>query len=415
MNRPPEEPAESNPGALQGIRILDLTRVLAGPYCSMVLSDYGAEIIKIERPGSGDDTRQWGPPWLGKESAYFLSVNRNKQSVTIDLKHPEGQAIVRRLAAKSDVLIENFKPGTATRLGLGYEQLSTDHPGLVYCSITGYGQNGPYRDRPGYDFMIQAQGGLMSITGPATGKPHKVGVAIVDISTGLFAATAILAALHARKQNGQGQHIDVSLFDSQIAWLANVGQAYLSTKQPPKRYGNQHPNIVPYQTFSTTDGQVAIAVGNDNQYQRFCTAIGHQELWSDSRFQTNDGRVTHRQQLIPLLSEILRSKPSDYWLDVLLDARIPVSPINNIPAALHEPQIDAREMVQTVIHDTLGEVDLVGPVAKFSRTPATIRSAPPTLGAQTNQVLGRLLDLDDRQLLELEQRGITEPQEEEQG
>ena len=246
----------------------------------MVLSDYGAEVIKVERPGTGDGTRQWGPPWVGSESAYFLSVNRNKKSVVLNLKEPAGQRVAGQLAAECDVLIENFKPGTAERMGLGYTSLAAGNPGLIYCSISGYGQTGPYRDRPGYDSMIQAQGGIMSITGPRAGDPQKVGVAIVDVSAGLFAATAILAALHARKENGEGQHIDVALLDSQVGWLANVAQNYLATGEPPRRYGNAHPNIVPYETFATQDGHLALAVGTDEQFERFCRAVDRADLWA---------------------------------------------------------------------------------------------------------------------------------------
>jgi crotonobetainyl-CoA:carnitine CoA-transferase CaiB-like acyl-CoA transferase len=392
---------------LVGIRVLDLSRVLAGPYCSMVLSDYGAEVIKVERPGSGDDTRQWGPPWVGSESAYFLSVNRNKKSVTLDLKRPEGAQMARRLAGRSDVLIENFKPGAADRMGLGYDDLAADNPGLVYCSISGYGRTGPYRDRPGYDFMIQAQGGVMSITGPADGEPHKVGVAIVDVSAGLFAATAVLAALHSRNETGSGQHIDVALLDSQVAWLSNVAQNYLATGDPPERHGNAHPNIVPYEAFPTADGQIALAVGNNSQFERFCSAVGRPDLWADERFRTNSLRVMHRV-LVPELQRLFETRATSEWLEVLLAAAIPASAINDIPSVLADPQVRARDMVQTAEHDTLGEIELVGPVAKFSATPAAVRTAPPVLGADTRAVLGELLGCDTAELDELERRGVIQ-------
>lgn len=373
----------------------------------MVLADYGAEIIKIERPGGGDGTRQWGPPWVGTESAYFLSVNRNKKSVTLDLKQPAGQELARRLASRSDVLIENFKPGTAERLGLGYPQLSSDNPALVYCSISGYGQTGPYRDRPGYDFMIQAQGGIMSVTGPSDGEPHKVGVAIVDISAGLFAATAILAALHSRKQTGLGQQVDVSLLDSQVAWLANVAQNYLTTGEPPVRHGNAHPNIVPYETFPTADSQIALAIGSDDQYQRFCQTVGRPDLWEDERFRTNHGRVTHRRELVVKLGQLFAQRSTAQWLDLLLATAIPASAINDIPTVLADPQVRAREMVQSADHATQGEIELLGPVAKFSRTPATVRTAPPTLGADTRSVLSEILDCTREELEEFERQGVT--------
>ncbi len=408
MSEPPDAAAQ---GALSGIRILDLSRVLAGPYCSMVLADYGAEVIKVEKPGSGDGTRQWGPPWVGSESAYFLSVNRNKKSITLDLKQAAGRDLARRLAKRSDVLIENFKPRTAARLGLGYPRLSTDNPGLIYCSISGYGQSGPYSDRPGYDAMIQAQGGIMSITGPRDGEPHKVGVAIVDISAGLFAATAILAALHSRQQTGTGQHIDVALLDSQVAWLANVAQNYLATGDPPSRHGNAHPNIVPYETLPTADGQLALAVGSDQQYERFCHAADRPDLWADLRFRSNDGRVTHRQELVPKLRRLLASKPTADWLRLLLAADIPASAVNDIPAVLADPQVRARGMVQSAEHPTLGKIDLLGPVAKLSATPATVRSAPPLLGADTEAVLGDLLGCSAAELQELAGQGVTQPRQ----
>ncbi len=396
-------------GALAGIRILDLSRILAGPYCSMVLSDYGAEVIKVERPGEGDGTRQWGPPWVETESAYFLSVNRNKKSIELDLTKPKGLELAQRLAQKSDVLIENFKPGTAERLGLGYATLEAENPGLVYCSISGYGQTGPYRHRPGYDFMIQAQGGLMSITGPSDGEPHKVGVAIVDVSAGLFAATAILAALQSRNTTGTGQHIDVALLDAQIAWLANVAQNYLATGEPPIRHGNAHPNIVPYETFSTADGQLALAIGTSEQFERFCRTVDRPDLWANDRFQTNSQRVTHRKELVPELQRLFETRPTSEWLDMLTDASIPVGPINDIPAVLADPHVRARGMIQSVQHATLGKVDLVGPVAKFSDTPAAVRSAPPLLGADTEAVLTEVLGCTAVEIEELSNEGVTSP------
>jgi crotonobetainyl-CoA:carnitine CoA-transferase CaiB-like acyl-CoA transferase len=376
--------------ALSDIHIVDLSRVLAGPFCTMVLSDYGAEVIKIEQPGVGDGTRQWGPPWIAGESAYFLSVNRNKRSMTLNLKTGKGQAIIKQLVAKADVLIENFTPGTMQRMGLDYERLSQDNPGLIYCSISGYGQTGPYRERPGYDFMIQAQGGIMSITGPAEGEPHKVGVAIVDITAGLFAATAILSALHHRERTGEGQYIDIALLDAQVAWLANVAHNYFATGGKPDRFGNAHPNIVPYETFPTADGHIALAVGSDGQYRRFCEVVERLELWQDERFQTNAGRVENRNILIPLLNELFQARTTAEWIDLLVEAGIPVGPINDIPAVLKDPQIAARQMVQEVEHATAGTIQLLGPVAKMSKTAVRIQRAPPALGADTEAVLGSL-------------------------
>jgi len=375
-----------NRGALSEIRVIDLSRVLAGPYCTMMLADYGADVIKIERPGVGDGSRAWGPPWVGEQSAYFLSVNRNKKSMTLNLKQAEGREILKKLVEGGDVLVENFKAGTMERLGLGYEALAGINPGLVYCAITGYGQNGPYRDRPGYDFIIQAQGGIMSITGPADGEPHKVGVAIVDVTAGLFAATAILAALQERERSGRGQYIDVALLDAQLAWLVNVAQNFFVTGETPGRYGNAHPNIVPYETFATADGFIAVGVGSDGQFRRLCAAIGWPDLWEDERFRTNDGRVRHRQTLVPILQGALRARTTEAWMARLLDAEVPAAPINDIPAIMADPQVAAREMVQEV-GGPQGRMRQVGPVAKLSRTPADVRSAPPLLGADTAAVL----------------------------
>lgn len=378
------------PHALTGLKVIDLSRVLAGPYCTMLLADYGAEVIKIEQPEVGDGTRQWGPPWLGDQSAYFLSVNRNKKSLTLNLKDPAGQNILHQLLADADLFIENFLPGTLQKMGLDYASLAEKYPHLIYCSISGYGQDGPYRDRPGYDFAIQAQGGLMSITGPAEGEPYKVGVAIADITTGLFAVNAILAALHYRTHSGRGQYIDVALLDAQIAWLANVAQNYLVTGQPAQRYGNAHPSIVPYETFPTADGYLALAVGTDGQYQRLCELGQQPHLAQDERFRQNSGRVHHRQELVPLLQEMFRMHPTAWWLEQLQESNIPCAPINDVATALHDPQVRARGMVQTVKHTTLGEIELLGPVAKLSETPAGVWAAPPVLGEQTEKILRQL-------------------------
>ena len=374
-------------GALDGIRVIDFTRVLAGPYCTMMLGDLGAEVIKIEQPGSGDGTRQWGPPWVGEESAYFLSTNRNKKSMTLNLKHKEGQRLAHELIASADILVENFRPGTTAKLGLDYEKLAAEYPSLIYCSITGYGKYGPYSDRPGYDFMIQAQGGILSITGPEDGPPSKVGVAIVDITAGLHATSAILAALYHRKETGEGQHIDIALFDTQVGWLANVAYNYFATGDPPKRYGNAHANIVPYETFSTSNGYVAVAVGTDAQFVRLCTAVGRTDLGEDPRYRTNADRVEHRDTLVPELQDVFRHQTASEWIELLLEHQIPVGPVNDIPTVLNDPQVLAREMVLEVEHSTLGPIQQLGPVPKLSRTPARVRKAPPTLGEDTESVL----------------------------
>lgn len=394
-------------GALADIRIIDLSRILAGPYCTMLLSDYGAEVIKVEQPHSGDGTRQWGPPWVNNESAYFLSVNRNKKSITLNLKTEEGQKILKQLALSADVLIENFKLGTMARLGLNYESLAKENPELIYCSITGYGQTGPYKERAGYDFMIQAQGGIMSLNGPEDGEPYKVGVAIVDITAGLFASNAILSALHHRQQTGEGQYIDVALLDSQLGWLANVAQNYFATGNTPQRFGNAHANIVPYETFPTADREIAVAVGADGQFKKLCTVADRLDLWEDERFQTNAGRVTHRVELVAKLQEMFRKRPSSEWIDLLISAKIPVAPINDIPTILADPQVAAREMVQEVAHETAGMIQLVGPVAKLSKTPAQIAAAPPTLGHHTNQVLAEILGYSAEQIASLRAKGVV--------
>lgn len=371
--------------ALNDIRVLDLSRVLAGPYCAQLLGDFGANVIKVEQPVVGDSTRQWGPPWVGEQSAYFLCANRNKRSLTLDLKSDEGVAILCKLIAQADVLIENFLPGVMDGWGLGYEALRQTSPRLICCSITGYGQTGPYREQAGYDFMIQAQGGLMSITGPADGEPVKVGVAITDVLTGLFAANAILAALHHRERSGEGQRIDVALLDAQVAALINVAHNYFATGEAPRRYGNAHANIVPYQSFATSDGHVALAVGTDAQFRRLCEVIGRDDVRDDPRFSTNPQRVAHRDVLIPLLAEEFRKRTTRQWLDAIQPANIPVSAIYDVPAILNDPHVLARGMVQQIEGMTL-----LGPVAKLGATPSTIRAAPPRLGEHTDDILREL-------------------------
>ncbi|MBX3054308.1 MAG: CoA transferase [Caldilineaceae bacterium] len=397
--------------ALADLMVLDLSRVLAGPYGTMVLGDFGAEVIKVEQPDRGDDTRHWGPPFSAHgQSAYFLSVNRNKRSITLNLKSEEGRAILRDLAAQADVLIENFKVGGMERLGLGYERLRADNPGLIYCSITGYGQTGPYKDRPGYDTVIQAQSGLMSITGPTEngedGDPFKVGVAIVDVTAGLFAVIGILSALHHRQTTGQGQHIDIALFDAQLGWLANVASNYLVSGQPPKRYANAHATIVPYQTFPTADGHLMLAVGNDGQFRALCRAMGMTALTDDPRFVTNPDRVANRAQLVPLLEETFRQRTTRRWIEGLLDADVPCGPVDDIPTALANPQAQAREMVQQVVDSSGDRISLVGPVIKMSETPPQIYSAPPRLGEQTAAVLREKLGFDGEKIEALRRAAV---------
>lgn len=391
---------------LAGLRVLDLSRVLAGPYCTMVLADYGADVVKVEEPGSGDGTRGWGPPWVGDQSAYFLTANRNKRSLTVDLKTTAGQQIVQQLALCSDVVVENFKVGDAARLGVDYATLAARNPRLVYCSITGYGQTGPAREQAGYDFVVQAQGGIMSITGPVEGEACKVGVAIADITAGLFAATAILAALHERATSGRGQWIDIALLDAQIAWLANVAQNYLVTGEPPRRYGNAHPSIVPYETFATADGHLALAIGTDEQFRKFCQAAGVPALAEEERFRTNQARVEHRSVLVPSLQALLRTRSTAAWLALCAEQKVPAGPINDIPAALADAQVRARGMVQEVEHPSVGRIALLGPVAKFERTPTTVRSAPPPLGFHTEEVLAELLGYTASQIARLRAQGV---------
>jgi len=387
---------------LAGVRVLDLSRVLAGPYCTMMLGDLGAEVIKIEAPGIGDDTRHWGPPFApGGESAYFLCVNRNKRSLTLNLKSERGRQILRELIHESDILVENFRVGTLEKWGLDYAALQELHPGLIYCTITGYGYTGPYRQLPGYDFIIQAQGGLMSITGPADGEPYKVGVAIADITAGLFACNAVMAALFEHQRSGRGQRIDISLLDSQIAWLANVGSNYLISGETPLRYGNAHPNIVPYQTFKASDGYFALAVGNDSQWKQFCEKIGHSEWAEDNRFQTNASRVENRITLISLLDDLFIREDISHWLSLLEDSGVPCGPINSIDQVLHDPQVFAREMVIEMPHPSAGSIKLVASPLKIPTAPASVRFPPPMLGEHSGQILQELLGYDEQAIEEL--------------
>ncbi len=391
----------TTPNALAGVRVLDLSRVLAGPWCTQTLADLGADVVKVERPGSGDDTRGWGPPFLkdreGRdtaEAAYYLGTNRNKRSVTIDIARPEGQDLVRRLADTADVVIENFKVGDMARYGLDAATLRATRPRLVYCSITGYGQTGPYRDRAGYDYAIQGLGGLMSVTGERDdrpgGGPQKVGVAVADLFTGMYATVAILAALRHRDATGEGQVVDMALLDTQVAMLANLGANYLVTKKAPGRAGNAHQNIVPYQVFEVADGHLILAVGNDGQFERFCTVAGCTELAGDERFATNAARVRNREALVPMLAERLRGRKRGEWLSALEAAKVPCGPINNLEDVFADPQVRERGMTMSVPHPHTDRLELVASPIKMSATPPTLRRPPPLLGQHTDEVLAEL-------------------------
>lgn len=404
-------------GPLTGLRVLDLSRVMAGPWCTQILADMGAEVIKVERPVSGDDTRHWGPPWLEdrdgnetRESAYYLSANRGKHSVTVDMGQPEGQALIRELAAQSDILVENFKSGGLARKGLDYATLEAIHPGLIYCSITGFGQTGPMAALAGYDYLIQAQGGLMSITGAADGEPgagpQRVGMAVADLTTGMNATIAILGALHHRHLTGEGQYIDMALLDVQVSWLANQAQNYFCSGTPPTRTGEYHPNLVPYQPFPTADGEkVIIAIGNDGQFQRFCQAVGRPELAEDPRFATNPERVRHRLELVPIMVEITRSRAAAEWIALLGEIAVPCGPIQNIAQVFDDPQVKAREM-KIELESRHGPVPGVANPIKYSRTQLEYRKAPPALGEDTEAVLARLLGKAPAEIAGLRQRGV---------
>ncbi|WP_291719456.1 CaiB/BaiF CoA-transferase family protein [Magnetospirillum sp. 64-120] len=401
-------------GALSHLRVLDLSRVLAGPWAGQLLADLGAEVIKVEKPGEGDDTRRWGPPFLkdkdgrdSKESAYYLSTNRNKRSVAIDITQAAGQDLVRKLAAQCDVVLENFKVGGLAKYGLDYASLKAVKPDIVYCSITGFGQDGPYASRAGYDFLVQGMGGLMSLTGEQGGEPMKVGVALTDIFTGMYASVAILAALAHRDRTGQGQHVDMALLDVQVAVLANQASNYLVGGVIPERLGNSHPNIVPYQAFPTADGHVILAVGNDTQFQRFCGVAGCPALAEDARFATNAARVKNRDILVPLLKANMASRPSAQWIEMLEAVGVPCGPINNLAQVFDNPQIRHRGMVAHMDHPVSGSVDLLANPIRLSETPVTYDRAPPQLGADTMDVLSTLLALDQETVNALSADGIV--------
>jgi len=405
-------------GALSGLRVLDLSRVLAGPWASQLLADLGADVVKVERPGTGDDTRAWGPPWLddidGKptgESAYYLSANRNKRSVTIDMAQADGQALIRQLAGKADIVIENFKVGGLARYGLDYASLEAINPRLIYCSITGFGQTGPYAPRAGYDFLIQGMGGLMSLTGRPDGSPGegpmKVGVALTDVMTGLYSTVAVLAALAHRERSGRGQHIDLALLDVQIASLANQAANYLVGGDVPRRMGNAHPNIVPYQDFPTADGYMIIAVGNDSQFASLCEAIDRPQWARDARFRTNPQRVKHRDELVESLRGITLTRTTAQWVSMLEARGVPCGPINRMDQVFADPQVQARAMRLEMSHPVAGKVPLVANPIRMSETPVQYRHAPPTLGEHTEAVLGEWLALDAAQLAALHDRGVV--------
>ncbi len=403
---------ESNMGALSHIRVLDLTRVLAGPWCAQTLADFGADVIKVERPGAGDDTRHWGPPYLKDasgadtaEAAYYLAANRNKRSITVDIATPDGQRIIRELAAQSDVVLENYKVGQLKKYGLDYESLRAVKPNLIYCSVTGFGQTGPYAHRAGYDFIIQGIGGFMSITGERDsqpgGGPQKAGVAISDLATGLYSTIAVLAALAHRERTGEGQYVDMALLDVQVALLANMNTNFLASGQPPVRWGNAHPNIVPYQTFQTSDGWIIVAVGNDGQFRKFVDAGGRAELADDARFATNPARVRHRDTLVPILAEMVKTRGKDAWIAALEAAGVPCGPINELDEVFDNEQVIARGMQVDLPHPCGANARLVRNPIVMSRTPPEARSAPPLLGEQTDAVLREMLGYGDQEIAAL--------------
>ena len=406
-------------GALSHIRVLDLSRVLAGPWCAQNLADLGAEVIKVERPKSGDDTRHWGPPFakdpLGKdtsESAYYISINRNKKSITLDISTPEGQEIVRGLVEQSDVVIENYKVGQLAKYGLDYESLRAIKPNLIYCSITGFGQTGPYQHRAGYDFILQGMGGFMSITGEADhlpgGGPQKAGVAIVDLFTGMYASSAILAAVIHRDRSGEGQYIDMALLDTQVAMLANISSNYLCGGVSPHRWGNAHPNVVPYQTFQTSDSWIIVAVGNDGQFRHFVKAGDRELLADDPRFATNPARIEYRDALIPLLAAMVKEKTKVEWISLLESVGVPCGPINNLQEVFENEQVVARGIQLNVPHPTAGSMKLVASPMRLSKTPVTMRMPPPLLGEHTEEILSATLHYTYEQIAQLRSKGIID-------
>jgi crotonobetainyl-CoA:carnitine CoA-transferase CaiB-like acyl-CoA transferase len=404
------------PGPLAGIRVFDLTRILAGPTSTQLLGDLGADVIKIEKTGAGDDTRKWGPPYVQdkegrntSESAYYLSSNRNKRSLAIDIATPEGQALARRLIAHSDIMVENFKVGDMARYGLAYSDLKQANPRLIYCSITGFGQTGPYAPRAGYDMLAQGLGGIMSVTGEPERPPMKVGVGIADIMCGMYATVAILAALHHRDRTGEGQFIDLALLDSQVAWLATVGLNYLTSGKVPGRVGNEHPNIVPYNVMAASDGHIILAVGNDSQFVKFCNFAGHPEWAQDPRFVTNEQRIANRRLLYELIEPVLRGRTQKDWVEGLARIGVPCSPVNTVDQVFTDPQVLARGMKIAMSHALAGkgEVDLIGNPIKYSATPIDYRLPPPRLGEHSREILKELLDMDEAEFEVLRRQGVV--------
>jgi crotonobetainyl-CoA:carnitine CoA-transferase CaiB-like acyl-CoA transferase len=407
---------ETMKGPLTGLVVFDLTRILAGPHCTQILGDLGAEVIKIERPGVGDDTRNFAPPYLplpdgedSEESAYFAGTNRNKRSMTLNLGDPEGQAIAKRLVAKADILAENFKTGTLAKYGLGYDDLKTEFPRLIYCSVTGFGHTGPYAARPAYDALIQAMGGVMSLTGAPDGEPMKVGVSIADLMSGMYAAVAILAAVRHQQLTGEGQHLDISMLDAHVAWLANQGMNYLATNENPERLGNQHPNIVPYQVMPAADGYFVLSVGNDPTFERFCKVAGCENLLDDDRFKTAVERVRNREAVTETLNDITRAKPSAWWIENLEKEKIGCGPINELSDVFDDPQVKAREMVIEMDHPATDgrPAKLIASPIKMSGTPVSYRQSPPTLGQHTEELLGEYLGMDSASVEDLRSRGVV--------
>ena len=398
--------SEIRPGPLSGVRVLDLTRVVAGPYCSMFLGDLGAEVVKVEQPGAGDDTRGWGPPFAGGESAYYLCINRNKQSLTLDLKSKRAVELLRDLVKAADVIIENFRPGTMERLGLGEKDLRELNPRLIYASLTGFGADGPMSDWPGYDLIVQAWGGLMSITGTPEGEPVKVGVAIIDLVAGLMLGKAVAAALFAREKIGVGQRIDTSLLEAEVASLINVGSNYLVGGKVPTRWGNAHPNIVPYQNFQTADGYLVIGVASEVIWKRFCEAVGQRDLINDPRFADNSKRVENRSELIAILSKTFLQRRNDAWFKLLTDAEVPCAPVQTIDQVFQAPQVLQRDMLIEVDHPTAGKVRMAGIPVKFSVTPASVRMPPPLLGEHNDAILRTWLGMSAASIDELKKEKV---------
>jgi crotonobetainyl-CoA:carnitine CoA-transferase CaiB-like acyl-CoA transferase len=382
-----------SPGPLHGITVVDLTRVLSGPYCTMLLGDMGARVIKVEQPGKGDDTRAWGPPFVSGESSYFLGANRNKESLTLDFKHERGRAVLDQLIGGADVLVENFRPGAMARQGLGFDAVHARHPRLVYCSISGFGQSGPRRDQPGYDAVVQAEGGLMSITGAADGPPYRVGTAIADLVAGLLAAQGIVLALFARERqgaSGSGQHVDISMFDGVVSLLSHHASTYLTTQVETKRMGNAHATISPYDTFAAADGDFFLAVGNDEQFRRFCAAAGLADMPADPRFATNPSRVEHDQAVRERIGPVLRSRPRAAWIEALTRAGVPCGAVRSVAEVLGDPQVTARKMIEVVEHVAAGPLKVLGVPIALSGTPGSVRTAPPVLGQHTESILREL-------------------------